>query len=270
MSIENKSDFPVAGGLCSAPPGARPSPVRAGGGDAIKQWIKTELDANPVLFYPSLVAPCGGITAALLLSQLIRWAAKERKWFSRTMKEIKDSVGMSRREQDTARSKLIAEGFISEKRTGLPAKIYFTVNFDKISSATTDYLLNYDCVTIGEMKRRNKRKRASSITPRPRIILANAITKRLRGKLIGKSRTAYALSLLGCSMQELQTHIESKWKNGMTWSNYGWSGWVIDHIRPCASFDLNDAEQQKECFHYKNLQPLWAKENDKKSDNYEV
>jgi len=270
MSIENKSDFPVAGGLCSAPPGARPSPVRSGGGDAIKQWIKTELDANPVLLYPSLVAPCGGITAALLLSQLIRWAAKEQAWFSRTREEIYEAVCMSRVEQDTARSKLKAEGFISEKRIGLPAKLYFMVNFDKISSATTDYLLNYDRVTIGEMKRRNKEKRASSITPRPRIILANAITKRLRGKLIGKSRTAYALSLLGCSMQELQTHIESKWKNGMTWSNYGWSGWVIDHIRPCASFDLNDAEQQKECFHYKNLQPLWAKENDKKSDNYEV
>jgi hypothetical protein len=34
-----------------------------------------------------------------------------------------------------------------------------------------------------------------------------------------------------------------------------------DHIRPCASFDLSKASEQRKCFHYANLQPLWAKEN---------
>lgn len=53
----------------------------------------------------------------------------------------------------------------------------------------------------------------------------------------------------------------------MTWENYG--EWHIDHIKPCASFDLNDPEQQKLCFHYTNLQPMWAKENQKKADKLE-
>ena len=50
----------------------------------------------------------------------------------------------------------------------------------------------------------------------------------------------------------------------MSWDNYG--DWHIDHIIPCAAFDLTDIEQQKKCFNYKNLQPLWAEENLKKLD----
>jgi hypothetical protein len=53
----------------------------------------------------------------------------------------------------------------------------------------------------------------------------------------------------------------------MTWENHGKFGWHIDHIIPCASFDLTDLEQQKKCFHYTNFQPLWWRENILKSDN---
>ena len=45
----------------------------------------------------------------------------------------------------------------------------------------------------------------------------------------------------------------------MTWDNHG--KWHIDHIKPCASFDLLHKKQQRKCFYYKNLQPLWAQEN---------
>jgi hypothetical protein len=47
----------------------------------------------------------------------------------------------------------------------------------------------------------------------------------------------------------------------MSWATYGFRGWHIDHIRPCAAFNLSDPEQQKVCFHFSNLQPLWAPEN---------
>jgi hypothetical protein len=70
--------------------------------------------------------------------------------------------------------------------------------------------------------------------------------------------------LIGCSMDELKIHLSSMFKEGMSWDNYG--KWHIDHIKPCASFNLSDPAQQKECFHYSNLQPLWAIENIKKSD----
>jgi hypothetical protein len=67
--------------------------------------------------------------------------------------------------------------------------------------------------------------------------------------------------LLGCCSTELKLYLEQKFKDGMSWENYGLYGWHVDHIIPCASFDLTDLEQQKKCFHYTNLQPLWAEEN---------
>lgn len=67
--------------------------------------------------------------------------------------------------------------------------------------------------------------------------------------------------LTGCTIKELITYIESQFQKDMNWNNYGFRGWHIDHILPCASFNLTDPEQQKECFHYSNLQPLWAKDN---------
>lgn len=75
--------------------------------------------------------------------------------------------------------------------------------------------------------------------------------------------------LCGCSIEDLRLHLESLWKPGMSWDNYSFEGWHIDHIRPCASFDLIDQEQQKQCFHFTNLQPLWARENLSKSDKWE-
>jgi hypothetical protein len=68
--------------------------------------------------------------------------------------------------------------------------------------------------------------------------------------------------LVGCTAPELKAHIEKQFQEGMSWDNYG--EWEVDHIRPCASFDLRDSEQQKACFCYTNLQPLWREENAKK------
>lgn len=78
-----------------------------------------------------------------------------------------------------------------------------------------------------------------------------------------------AKELLGCSKEELIKHLESQFSEGMTWENWSLNGWHIDHIRPISSFDLSDPAQVKECFHYSNLQPLWAIDNLKKSDSWE-
>jgi len=67
------------------------------------------------------------------------------------------------------------------------------------------------------------------------------------------------IELLGCSIKELKQHLESKFTEGMTWDNYG--DWHVDHQIPCISFNLKNPEEQKKCFHYTNLQPLWAYDN---------
>jgi DNA/RNA endonuclease G (NUC1) len=71
--------------------------------------------------------------------------------------------------------------------------------------------------------------------------------------------------LIGCSPSELKQYIEKQFKLGMTWENYKLHGWEVDHIVPCDSFDLTNVEEQKKCFHYTNLQPLWMRENRQKS-----
>lgn len=96
------------------------------------------------------------------------------------------------------------------------------------------------------------------------------IIRRLRkrvGNLISGSPTSISRAV-GCSKEELKRHLESQWKDGMNWDNYG-TYWVIDHIKPVASFNLEDPEEIKKCCHYTNLQPLTAEENSKKAAIYE-
>lgn len=74
--------------------------------------------------------------------------------------------------------------------------------------------------------------------------------------------------LIGCTPIELKEYLESRFLDGMNWDNHGVKGWHIDHIKPCAAFDLSNPYDQLKCFHYTNLQPLWWKDNIIKSDNY--
>jgi hypothetical protein len=75
------------------------------------------------------------------------------------------------------------------------------------------------------------------------------------------------MELTGCELPFLKGYLEAKFTEGMTWENHG--DWHIDHIKPCCSFDLTTEEEQKNCFHYTNLQPLWAKDNLSKGGKYE-
>lgn len=110
---------------------------------------------------------------------------------------------------------------------------------------------------------RNKRK--TDIHYR---ILGNIRTRILIAiKTNGKG--AKTIELLGCTIEQFKQHIEQQFKEGMSWDNYGRKGWHMDHIKPCSLFDLSIFEQQKQCFHYTNIQPLWWDENLIKSAKYE-
>lgn len=87
------------------------------------------------------------------------------------------------------------------------------------------------------------------------------LRRRVHHALMGRSKSDNTFNLIGCSAEDFKTHIESLWLEGMSWDNYGPSGWHVDHIKECHTFDLSDPEQQRECFHYSNQRPLWAKDN---------
>ena len=87
----------------------------------------------------------------------------------------------------------------------------------------------------------------------------------LRGRvgkfLTGEYKRGKAVEEVGCSIAEFKKHLEAKFKDGMTWDNYGKNGWELDHIIPLIDFDLTDEVQYKKAAHYSNIQPLWNKEN---------
>ncbi|MCX6894769.1 MAG: hypothetical protein NTZ16_04565 [Verrucomicrobia bacterium] len=94
----------------------------------------------------------------------------------------------------------------------------------------------------------------------PAILIKRRLRSRINRVLKGKLKSAPTLVLLGCSLEQFKSHLESRFTRGMSWRNYG-SGWHLDHKEPCSSFDLSNPEEQRRCFHYSNLQPLWAKVN---------
>jgi len=102
----------------------------------------------------------------------------------------------------------------------------------------------------------------------PHFKLKQALSHRIWGALKGQVKSKRTMELLGCTIDELWIHMESKFTEGMTKENYG--KWHVDHIMPCASFDLTDPEQQAKCFHYTNLQPLWALDNIKKGNRVQI
>ena len=88
------------------------------------------------------------------------------------------------------------------------------------------------------------------------------ITTFLKHKKMTKRNTTF--KIIGCTPQELKSHIEKQFKKGMNWKNHSVHGWHIDHIIP-----LNSAKNEKEVLklmHYSNLQPLWSADNWRKKD----
>lgn len=102
----------------------------------------------------------------------------------------------------------------------------------------------------------NKRRKESEI-----IRMSENIRRRINSILKRKGfyKKNKTFSIVGCTPIQLKEHLESMFSDGMTWENYGFYGWHIDHIIPLSSAK-NEEELKKLC-HYTNLQPLWCKDN---------
>jgi hypothetical protein len=111
----------------------------------------------------------------------------------------------------------------------------------------------------------NKRRKIRKLED-PIYKLGCNLRRRTLLALQGRRKHNKTIELLGCTPEFLRKYLESKFAEGMSWDNYGYKGWHVDHIIPCSSFDLSKEEEQRKCFHYTNLQPLWAEDNMKKAD----
>jgi hypothetical protein len=133
-----------------------------------------------------------------------------------------------------------------------------------------DALVEYSRKYNQEKKDILREKRKNKIKNNPELRIYENLRNRARIaiKRAWSDKAYKSIELLGCTPQEARQHLESLFKPGMTWDNYGKGDgyWEIDHIIPISSFDLTDPEQQKKCFHYTNLQPLWWYDNLVKSN----
>ena len=117
------------------------------------------------------------------------------------------------------------------------------------------YLKNKEKHSKRSMLRAKERRKND-----PNFKLANNLRKRILETVKKGYKSASTMKLLGVNnVEEVWVHLEKSFKSGMTRKNHG--KWHIDHIIPCSSFDLTKAKQQRKCFHYSNLQALWAHEN---------
>jgi hypothetical protein len=150
-------------------------------------------------------------------------------------------------------------------------KNYKKLNKDKIRMQSKKYYLN-NLKKIKKYRDSHKKQRNQRLHLKKQKNIHYKLTCNLRSRiwkvLKGLNKSEPTMKLVGCSIDQLKQHIEKQFKKGMSWDNWGIYGWHIDHIKPCASFDLTKESEQKKCFHYTNLQPLWAKENLKKYNHY--
>ena len=151
---------------------------------------------------------------------------------------------------------------------------------DEINNKQNDYYYaNHEkmlaSAKISRDKRKEKRTAAQYVYKKKRLkydpifkmkeTIRGRIYLALKKYKIIKSQTL--IDLLGTNNMDLVwNHLKKQFKRGMTQKNHG--KWHIDHIRPISSFDLRDPLQQRQCFHYKNMQPLWAADNLKKGNKY--
>ena len=85
---------------------------------------------------------------------------------------------------------------------------------------------------------------------------------RVRRAIKTNSKSDNTLSLMGLdSVEYLKEYLESQFDDHMSWDNYGIEGWHIDHIIPCSAYNFSIDEDQIRCFNYRNLRPMWGKDN---------
>lgn len=93
---------------------------------------------RPIAFNRTFVDLGLGITGALMLSQCVYWSTRTKDsdgWFYKTQAEWTEETGMTRREQETARKKLVGKGYVEEVRRGVPCKTYYRLNREALEAS---------------------------------------------------------------------------------------------------------------------------------------
>ena len=133
---------------------------------------------------------------------------------------------------------------------------------EKLSESVKDYHENKK-EDVNWRKERN-RLQTERINRNPLLKFRRRLVEKLRRNIFGKGykENSFTYKVLGCDCQHFKNYIESQFKEGMSWENYG--EWHFDHIIPL-SIAKSEDEVIKLC-HHTNVQPLWWQDNVEKSN----
>lgn len=117
-------------------------------------------------------------------------------------------------------------------------------------------------------RKRNRKWEREMRTTNIGFKLRGNLRRRLGTVLKNKKKNGSAVSELGCTVEDLRNHLESRFTAGMSWENYGKKPgqWSIDHIMPLTAFNLEEKQHFLLANFYLNLRPLWHIENCSKND----
>jgi hypothetical protein len=131
-------------------------------------------------------------------------------------------------------------------------KEYREKNIDKLRKTKRDY-------------ERNRKAR----DPLYKLIsnFRTAIYQVLKESNVDKNK--HYFDILQYTPEELITHLESQFKDTMSWDNYG--EWHVDHKLPITHFNIEEMgdDEFMKCWSLGNLQPMWGIENIRKSNKIE-
>ncbi len=162
------------------------------------------------------------------------------------------------------RKKKISENPILKAKLAIAGRIYRLNNKEKIQERNRKYGKSVKDSRKIYLNKYLKQRREIDINFKLRLNWHKRIWDALNGTCCSNE----TMNVLGIGSEELRNYIQSKFKDGMNWNNYGKNGiWELDHIRPASIFDLTDYSQLCLCFHYTNLQPLFRGENMRKFNN---
>ena len=150
----------------------------------------------------------------------------------------------------------------NKKKINFQNKKWYQDNKERAKQINKIYRKGKGKEILAEARRKLDRKNRRED---PNYRMTKNLRLRVRHALKGLSKSAKTMELIGCTIPELWKHLEQcpSWEPWMTRENYG-KMWHVDHIKPCASFNLLNSAQQYKCFRYTNLQPLEAIANIKK------
>lgn len=164
------------------------------------------------------------------------------------MKRNRDPLKHAQYNRENARKQRLLHPEKVRVRGRLNAKRWYHQNIDKCRAY-----------------HRNRIKLKRSQDHRQRVL--HCLRERIRKALRGIAQSGRTMELLSCPMWSFKIYLESLFEVGMTWENYG-TVWEVDHIIPCALFDLTKPDHQHRCFHFSNMQPMFVSENRAKGKKY--